>query len=360
MENKTREYIFIVIINLLYAIISYSFLGGISSILIAYMDILALISTALWVVYIITQYMIIKKASWKKDKSIQEILRAILFSVCFIILKMCGDFIFTRVSIFNQMMRRTAILLEIESCFWGGTLIVTLFLVIGRAKVIWSWKRIRVPLLTSILPLLGYGAFVINRLRQYSIAVEMYGDTLEQIESIDLYFAYKITDGNAWFYAAFAIALWWFMRRLTGVEKEEVVKENKRILPFTFIDNYEAQETEGLVELLAASNDIEVGMLCNLLQENEIPSVVQDKESGAAMKLYLGGSIYEKRILVDKSQYSKAKKLIEEVYSSGGQEMEDMAEYEELSRARERQRTIFLAATGGIIVVFVLIVWLVR
>jgi len=188
----------------------------------------------------------------------------------------------------------------------------------------------------------------------------MYGDTLEQIESIDLYFAYKITDGNAWFYAAFAIALWWFMRRLTEVEKEEVVKENKRILPFTFIDNYEAQETEGLVELLAASNDIEVGMLCNLLQENEIPSVVQDKESGAAMKLYLGGSIYEKRILVDKSQYSKAKKLIEEVYSSGGQEMEDMAEYEELSRARERQRTIFLAATGGIIVVFVLIVWLVR
>jgi len=124
MENKTREYIFIVIINLLYAIISYSFLGGISSILIAYMDILALISTALWVVYIITQYMIIKKASWKKDKSIQEILRAILFSVCFIILKMCGDFIFTRVSIFNQTMRRTAILLEIESCFWGGILII--------------------------------------------------------------------------------------------------------------------------------------------------------------------------------------------------------------------------------------------
>ena len=99
MENKTREYIFIVIINLLYAIISYSFLGGISSILIAYMDILALISTTLWVAYIITQYMIIKRASWKKDKSIQEIFGAILFSICFIILKMCGDFIFTRVSI---------------------------------------------------------------------------------------------------------------------------------------------------------------------------------------------------------------------------------------------------------------------
>ena len=84
---------------------------------------------------------------------------------------------------------------------------------------------------------------------------------------------------------------------------------------------------------------------------------IRDRESGDAMKLYMGNSIFEKEILVNSGEYDRAKKLIEDTSTDAG---EEMSEYKELAKQRELKRRTFTVYVLALIVIFVLLALVIK
>ncbi len=350
MGSRINEYAGIICINLAFSVIMHCFLGGIPLILIAYMTSVSFISILLWCMYILTLYLVIRGNIRQEKWTIPEIIRLFILIIGFLGAKMLGDFVFTKVELFNINMRRTAVLSGAVGFLWGGILIVVLFFVIKKLKAAWNWKRIRVPAVILILIITLYGIFVWIQQNEYLLVTSHYGKQ----ENIDLYYAYRIADGNPWFYAAFVIILWWFMRRLTDpAETSEKIKNNET---FSF-NSQKSENGKELTVLLSTLNDIEAEIIRDLLKENGIFTVIRDRESGDAMKLYMGNSIFEKEILVNSGEYDRAKKLIEDTSTDAG---EEMSEYKELAKQRELKRRTFTVYVLALIVIFVLLALVIK
>lgn len=63
--------------------------------------------------------------------------------------------------------------------------------------------------------------------------------------------------------------------------------------------------------LLSVSDKIQGGLVTGLLEDAGIPFFIKDKESGGFMNVYMGFSVYGANIYVDKSNYDRAKELID-------------------------------------------------
>lgn len=144
------------------------------------------------------------------------------------------------------------------------------------------------------------------------------------------------------------------MRRLTDPAKtSEKIKNNET---FSF-NSQKSENGKGLTVLLSTSNDIEAEIIRDLLKENGIFTMIRDRESGDAMKLYMGNSIFEKEILVNSGEYDRAKKLIEDTSTDAG---EEMSEYKELAKQRELKRRTFTVYVLALIVIFVLLALVIK
>ncbi len=64
------------------------------------------------------------------------------------------------------------------------------------------------------------------------------------------------------------------------------------------------------VQLFSDTDEYLVNQICVILDENGIPYIRKDDGSGAYMNLYMGKSMQEKRIFVNKQDYDKALELI--------------------------------------------------
>lgn len=71
----------------------------------------------------------------------------------------------------------------------------------------------------------------------------------------------------------------------------------------------ESKEYEEM-QLFSSLNDYQINEVCVILTENNIPFVRKDNGAGAYMNLYMGHSLQEKRIFVNKKDYNKAHELI--------------------------------------------------
>lgn len=67
------------------------------------------------------------------------------------------------------------------------------------------------------------------------------------------------------------------------------------------------------VKLKGAVNNIEAELIINLLHNNDITCYKKSKGSGGYMNIYMGYSVYGEDIYVDKSDYEKAKQLLNEI-----------------------------------------------
>ena len=346
MKNRGKEYILIWGANIFYAVIVHTALGGGSSIDFFHTEGLLWLALPLWIIYTFLQFL----AFIVSDKEMNKrMMKALIFMACLMLIKISADFIWGATSWEGQTYRQIAIVEGVLPYMYEILLVLILFFFLGREKISRSWKRIKVPGILLTLSVTAYIIFIINNFLQYSRVAERYSDLFD-LEQIDLYFAMLIMRGNPWFYAAFAIILWWFMRRLT--DPAESRQEMKKAGTFHFVQQKTQKEKE-LTVLISTSNDMEAEMIADILKEKGISTVIRDRESGGAMRIYMGNSIYEKEILVKSQEYEQAKCLVEETY--GDMKGEDMPEYEELSEIRRIQKRTFLVLTAAVFIIFVLI-----
>lgn len=88
----------------------------------------------------------------------------------------------------------------------------------------------------------------------------------------------------------------------------------------------EGKQEEIETQLFSTSNEYEINQICSILTENNIPFIRKNDGSGAYMNLYMGQSIQEKRIFVNKKDYDKSIELIFSFISNEIDVEEDISE----------------------------------
>lgn len=68
-----------------------------------------------------------------------------------------------------------------------------------------------------------------------------------------------------------------------------------------------------IIKLKSISNDIELNMIKEILNDNDIPYIVKDYGSGGYMRIISGGSLQETDVMIDKSDLEEAKNLLEAI-----------------------------------------------
>ena len=67
-----------------------------------------------------------------------------------------------------------------------------------------------------------------------------------------------------------------------------------------------------LTLLTTANNDHELNLMKNLLEEHDIAYMIKDYGTGGYMRIITGSSLYGTDILVEKSEFEKAKAILDE------------------------------------------------
>ncbi len=68
-----------------------------------------------------------------------------------------------------------------------------------------------------------------------------------------------------------------------------------------------------LRKLRSVTNEIELGMIKEILEDNNIPYILKDKGSGAYMRIITGSSPFSTEIMVEESEFDKANKILESI-----------------------------------------------
>ena len=68
-----------------------------------------------------------------------------------------------------------------------------------------------------------------------------------------------------------------------------------------------------LVLLKTITNNYELELIKNLLEDQQIPCIVRDHGVGGYMRVIAGDSMFQTNILVANSMYEKAKEIIDEL-----------------------------------------------
>lgn len=79
-------------------------------------------------------------------------------------------------------------------------------------------------------------------------------------------------------------------------------------------NNYSKQNELDLVLLKTTKNAYELSLLEGMLKDNNIPYIINYPEGGGYLRVHSGGSIYPSHVLVEKSFYEDAKKIVDEVF----------------------------------------------
>ena len=114
------------------------------------------------------------------------------------------------------------------------------------------------------------------------------------------------------------------------------------------------------VELFVSSNEIEIGQIIAILEENNIPFIRRDDGSGAYMNIYMGTSFQEKRIFVSKDDYDKALELISVFTSNINNDVDEETQQDEEEESEEKYKKVGRAFAigwiGALVAIAVLII----
>lgn len=85
------------------------------------------------------------------------------------------------------------------------------------------------------------------------------------------------------------------------------------------------ENKDGIEVLLFSSLDeYEIDQICAILKDNNIPFIRKDSGSGSYMNLYMGQSIQEKSVYVNRNDYDKSMELISPFVSEDKEQEEQV------------------------------------
>lgn len=85
------------------------------------------------------------------------------------------------------------------------------------------------------------------------------------------------------------------------------------------------------IQLFSSVNEYEINQICAILKENKIVFIKKEHGSGAYMNIYMGQSIWEKIIYVEKKDYEQALELITPFLSNDKETKEEQEKKEPIS-----------------------------
>ncbi len=68
-----------------------------------------------------------------------------------------------------------------------------------------------------------------------------------------------------------------------------------------------------IVKLRSISNEMELSMIKEILDDNSIPYIVKDHGAGGYMRIIGGISMFETEVMVEKSDFDRANSLLESI-----------------------------------------------
>lgn len=73
------------------------------------------------------------------------------------------------------------------------------------------------------------------------------------------------------------------------------------------------EEDVNIVKLRSISNEMELGMIKDILDDNDIPYIVKDYGPGGHMRIIGGSSLYLTDVMVEEDDFEKANSLLESI-----------------------------------------------
>lgn len=68
-----------------------------------------------------------------------------------------------------------------------------------------------------------------------------------------------------------------------------------------------------IIKLRSISNEMELGMIKEILEDNRIPYIIKDYGPGGHMRIISGGSLYGTDVMVEEDDFDKANSLLESI-----------------------------------------------
>ncbi|MCI8470840.1 MAG: DUF2007 domain-containing protein [Clostridia bacterium] len=112
----------------------------------------------------------------------------------------------------------------------------------------------------------------------------------------------------------------------------------------------EGKQEEIEIQLFSTSNEYEINQICSILTENNIPFIRKNDGSGSYMNLYMGQSIQEKRIFVNKKDYDKSIELISSYISNEIDVEEDISEEKQVDNDSSSNKYTLIRRSLGFLV----------
>lgn len=112
----------------------------------------------------------------------------------------------------------------------------------------------------------------------------------------------------------------------------------------------EGKQEEIEIQLFSTSNEYEINQICSILTENNIPFIRKNDGSGSYMNLYMGQSIQEKRIFVNKKDYDKSIELISSFISNEIDVEEDISEEKQVDNDSSSNKYTLIRRSLGFLV----------
>lgn len=76
---------------------------------------------------------------------------------------------------------------------------------------------------------------------------------------------------------------------------------------------------DGLVVVGTTTDNLQLGLMKNILEENGIPCLLKERREGSFMEQTMGFTLFGTDILVDKEMEPQAKELLDSFFRSDGE-----------------------------------------
>lgn len=217
-----KEYIAIVILNILHGIFTGVMLGGMPLISLTELTQTSMIGIFLWLLYGISLYMIAHIEIIQDKKILNIFVKAVGFGLAVVFVKGIIDYCIAHVTEVLQLsMMQIACVDQVVTVVFGALMISFLMLVILKRKINIDWNKAALPVGLIGMVIVVYVCMVINCFLQNKKVIGMYDANLEEMRNLDYHFAFEILDMNPWFYVILYILFWWGLRRIT-LEKQDM------------------------------------------------------------------------------------------------------------------------------------------
>ena len=213
MDKKT-EYICAITATVLHGIITYFILGSMHLISFIYFHKTSIIAFCMWAVYGAILCFILQKRQNKKLHTI-HFLSTILFGIGTALSKGLLDFIITKLIINIDKVMIIAVIDGLVTLLFGVILFSIITIFFNKSKIVWKNDFSIIALVFIIISIALYVFILSFYFIQNSRAIEKFSATIEEIQNLDYYFAFKIVDINVLFYVLLYILFWWFTDTIT-------------------------------------------------------------------------------------------------------------------------------------------------